>query len=215
MNTYPEIMDPSTMNFFLYSIIIHSILVVLQAGLAGFLILSGILNIFLINPDIKLLRTLGLLPPIPEEKKNVHGSIRIILGVALLLPLIGVPYGVSGIAAILAFIFMIYEHRNRQTQVKNRGSLMRYAMMGLAFICSVSIFFDKADNLVAGKDFLFWGAFFRQEAIRIQIHGEKNTPKLGDLAPDFELSDPSGTKSIRLSDYRDKKPVVLVFGSFT
>ncbi len=40
-------------------------------------------------------------------------------------------------------------------------------------------------------------------------------PKVGDQAPDFELTDVSGEKRVRLSDFRDQKPVALVFGSFT
>ena len=41
------------------------------------------------------------------------------------------------------------------------------------------------------------------------------SPREGTEAPDFELSDISGDKSIRLSDFRGDKPVALVFGSFT
>ena len=40
-------------------------------------------------------------------------------------------------------------------------------------------------------------------------------PKVGDVAPDFELQDPEGETAVRLSDFRDKRPVVLVFGSYT
>ena len=40
-------------------------------------------------------------------------------------------------------------------------------------------------------------------------------PKLGDVAPDFELHDASGSKVIRLSDYVNKQPVALIFGSYT
>ena len=40
-------------------------------------------------------------------------------------------------------------------------------------------------------------------------------PKEGDEAPDFELSDVNGENPVRLSDFRGKKPVALVFGSFT
>jgi len=42
-----------------------------------------------------------------------------------------------------------------------------------------------------------------------------NVPKVGEMSPDFELSDVHGTKTVRLSDFRGKKPVVLLFGSFT
>jgi len=40
-------------------------------------------------------------------------------------------------------------------------------------------------------------------------------PAVGRLAPDFTLRTPDGDKSIRLTRFRGKKPVVLVFGSFT
>jgi len=40
-------------------------------------------------------------------------------------------------------------------------------------------------------------------------------PKLGAMAPDFRLKLHDGDKEVSLSDYRGKKPVVLVFGSFT
>jgi peroxiredoxin len=40
-------------------------------------------------------------------------------------------------------------------------------------------------------------------------------PKVGDVAPDFELHDTGGRDSIRLSDFRGKKPVALIFGSYT
>lgn len=39
--------------------------------------------------------------------------------------------------------------------------------------------------------------------------------KTGDLAPDFDLPDASGAKTVRLSSFRGKKPVVLIFGSYT
>ena len=44
---------------------------------------------------------------------------------------------------------------------------------------------------------------------------DANAPKVGDLAPDFELTDVSGEQQVRLSDFQGKKPVALVFGSFT
>ena len=42
-----------------------------------------------------------------------------------------------------------------------------------------------------------------------------SSPKIGDLAPDFRLHDVEGRNAVTLSDFRGKKPVVLVFGSFT
>ena len=40
-------------------------------------------------------------------------------------------------------------------------------------------------------------------------------PKKGDVAPDFDLMDADGQDRVRLSDFQGKKPVALVFGSFT
>jgi hypothetical protein len=37
----------------------------------------------------------------------------------------------------------------------------------------------------------------------------------GDAAPDFTLEAPDGSSPVRLSSFRDKKPVVLIFGSYT
>jgi peroxiredoxin len=46
-------------------------------------------------------------------------------------------------------------------------------------------------------------------------HHDPLAPKIGDLAPDFELCDTNGQNSIRLSTLCKNKPVALVFGSFT
>ena len=40
-------------------------------------------------------------------------------------------------------------------------------------------------------------------------------PDLGELAPDFTLRTHDGTRALSLRQFRGKKPVVLVFGSFT
>lgn len=40
-------------------------------------------------------------------------------------------------------------------------------------------------------------------------------PRVGDLAPDFELPRMGEDSSLRLSSLRGGKPVVLVFGSYT
>jgi hypothetical protein len=56
--------------------------------------------------------------------------------------------------------------------------------------------------------------------------GEKNTPpargeritttlKAGDPAPDFSLPAVKGDQEVKLSSFQGKKPVVLIFGSYT
>ena len=56
---------------------------------------------------------------------------------------------------------------------------------------------------------------FRKKTMKSQKMLDAQAPKAGDLAPDFTLSDISGTESVTLSDFRGKKPVALVFGSYT
>ncbi len=55
----------------------------------------------------------------------------------------------------------------------------------------------------------------RKEAVAWQDHYDPLAPKVGDMAPDFELFDTIGEESVRLSYFQGKRPVVLVFGSFT
>jgi hypothetical protein len=56
---------------------------------------------------------------------------------------------------------------------------------------------------------------FRKRVMKSQKMLDAQAPKAGDLAPDFTLFDISGTEPITLSDFRGKKPVALVFGSYT
>ena len=55
-----------------------------------------------------------------------------------------------------------------------------------------------------------------RESARIwQEKYENRAPMVGDIAPDFELSDSDGLLSVRLFSFQGKKPVALIFGSFT
>lgn len=49
----------------------------------------------------------------------------------------------------------------------------------------------------------------------IQKKLDRQAPKAGDMAPDFTLTDSSGTDTVTLSQFRGEKPVALVFGSYT
>ena len=39
--------------------------------------------------------------------------------------------------------------------------------------------------------------------------------RVGDTAPDFKLKNKEGDREVQLASFRGKKPVVLVFGSYT
>ena len=55
----------------------------------------------------------------------------------------------------------------------------------------------------------------RQDAKRWQTQYDELAPKVAQFASDFELFDLQGENPVRLSSFRGKKPVVLIFGSFT
>ncbi len=55
----------------------------------------------------------------------------------------------------------------------------------------------------------------RKQARAWQLEHDAKAPKVGDMAPDFELVDVTGERIVRLSSFRDERPVALVFGSFT
>jgi hypothetical protein len=55
----------------------------------------------------------------------------------------------------------------------------------------------------------------RREARAWQKRFELGAPRIGDMAPDFELFDIHGELPVRLSSFRGHKPVALIFGSFT
>lgn len=55
----------------------------------------------------------------------------------------------------------------------------------------------------------------RRRIMPIQKKLDRQAPKVGDLAPDFTLTDSSGIDTVTLSQFWGMKPVALVFGSYT
>jgi peroxiredoxin len=56
---------------------------------------------------------------------------------------------------------------------------------------------------------------YRDEYMAMQKRREAHTPKVGEQAPDFELGLADGKGTVRLSDFAGKRPVALIFGSYT
>jgi hypothetical protein len=64
------------------------------------------------------------------------------------------------------------------------------------------------------SEFKFNGGY-RKNLMSGQKALDAKAPRAGDMAPDFTLHDIEGKDSVTLSDFRGKKPVALVFGSYT
>ena len=56
---------------------------------------------------------------------------------------------------------------------------------------------------------------YRRENKAEQERLDALAPKVGDIAPDFEVHDVNGENPVRLSDFQGQKPVALIFGSYT
>ena len=55
----------------------------------------------------------------------------------------------------------------------------------------------------------------RKTGMKLLMERSKKVPKVGTLAPDFTLKVRGSDKRVKLSSFRGKRPVVLVFGSYT
>lgn len=56
---------------------------------------------------------------------------------------------------------------------------------------------------------------YRRDYLSWQRELDARAPRVGEIAPDFELRDRDGARPLRLSSLRGDRPVALVFGSFT
>ena len=57
----------------------------------------------------------------------------------------------------------------------------------------------------------------RWERVRTELQArEERAPNVGDVAPEFDLPVlGDGDRTVRLADFRDKRSVALIFGSYT
>ncbi|MBI3848417.1 MAG: redoxin domain-containing protein [Planctomycetes bacterium] len=85
----------------------------------------------------------------------------------------------------------------------------------LGVILMISAVLAMSDDEPGKKD-PFQKAFHSpKEAMEAMTAREPKAPKVGDVAPDFELPSVDGKTRVRLSSFKGKAPVVLLFGSYT
>ena len=74
---------------------------------------------------------------------------------------------------------------------------------------------EREDPLSLGVELVSTAQEWRTLELDWQRANDLEAPKVGELAPDFELQDPSGRTGVRLADFRGVRAVALVFGSYT
>ena len=194
---------------------IHVIAAILQTGLALFLIASGVYALARPGGDSVWAGRLGLAVSGVAVSK-VFAGLRIGLGVLLVLPfLTGAPTLVSLVAGVLAFGVLLLAERALPKGGVPRGRMARRVAIFATAAVALFIVWEGEDGLALAVALTTNMSESRVHELDWQHEKDVGAPKVGDVAPDFELQDPEGETAVRLSDFRDKRPVVLVFGSYT
>lgn len=211
--TYETVVDPATLIGSLLGMGIHALLLVVQLALAAFLIGSGAHALLLPEGDGPWRRRLGVTDGSGPAARGL-GALRVVLGTALLLPaVLGAPFIVSLVASVGAFALLVGIERGLEDRA--RGRWVRTAAIGSSALVAAFILWEQDDALGLGVGIAANAGEWRAHERTWQLENDRRSPKVGDLAPDFELQDPSGRTAVRLSSFRGKRPVALVFGSYT
>jgi len=196
---------------------IHAFLAIAQIALCLFLVANG--KILLSNKKQlgKWADRLGLSLNERLSQNSLNGWLMIVTGVALILPLFGLSYWIAVIACPVSiyWIMAVTSGTDILERTKSARWVQKGLMIGAAFVFAFTLW--EAKDLVRTSAVITYKAAYWElkEVYGWQKTNNPNVPKVGELAPDFELTDVTGTKTVRLSDFRGKRPVVLLFGSFT
>ena len=216
MNTgYESVVDPTTIVWTAIAVLIHVAIIVTQLGLSLFLVTTGAHNLWLPRADTKWTRRLGGVAIVSSATAKV-GAARIVLGLALLLPAVfGMSFAASLSACVVTVALLAFLERGIPAEIKPTGRLARRAAATAAVVLGLFMVWEAEDGLSLGAEIIANAQQWRVHELEWQLGNDVEAPKVGDLAPDFELQDPTGQAVFRLADFRGKRPVALIFGSYT
>jgi hypothetical protein len=141
----------------------------------------------------------------------------IVTGIALILPVLGLSHWITVAACPIAIYWIIALKSSTEIVARKKGAgWVRNGLMISAVIVFGFTIWEGKDLVRTAAVITYKAAYWEmKEVFGWQKTNNPNVPKVGELAQDFELTDVHGVKTVRLSDFRGKKPVVLLFGSFT
>ena len=196
---------------------IHTLLAIAQIGLGLFLVANGKILLSGNKHLGKWSNRFGLILNDRLGQNPLNGWLMVITGVALILPILGLSYWIAVIACPISiyWITALKSGSGGVERKKNARWIQKGLMIGAIFVFGFTIWEEK--DLVRASAIINYKAAYWEmtEVMGWQKTNNPNAPKVGALAPDFELTDVTGTKTVSLSEFRGKKPVVLLFGSFT
>ncbi|WP_092214638.1 hypothetical protein [Desulfoluna spongiiphila] len=160
---------------------------------------------------------LGLVVNRETRKKSWMCWFMTASGVAFILPLFGLSYWIAVVACPIAiFCVLTMTTGLDDLKMKKTGSVVRKGLALSAALVFGFTVWEGRDLVSVGFGVNYKAIYWRHKEVAIWQHTHNaNVPKVGEMATDFEVSDYTGTKSIRLSDFRGKRSVVLLFGSCT
>jgi hypothetical protein len=192
---YQTVMDPTTVVWGALAVVIHLGVMLAQVGLTVFLLITG------------LHLAVG-----GEQRRE--GAFRVGLGVLLVGPLLaGAPFPVSLLACLAALGTLLALDPGASGERPARW--VRAGAVGCAGVTAFFMLWEREDPLALGVELVSTAQSWRTHELDWQLANDLEAPKIGELAPDFELQDPSGRTAVRLSDFRGVRAVALIFGSYT
>lgn len=195
----------------------HAYLAFAQVVLSLFLVANGAILLSNRKQLGKWAQRLGLMKNERHGQNSLYGWLMLGTGAALILPLFGLPHWFAIIACPVSFYWIkALASGIDETDRKKTGSLVRKGLMISTVLILGFTIWEGRDLVRACWDITNKAAYWQNK----EVHGwqkknNPNVPKVGETAPNFELTDVTGTQTVRLSDFRGKRPVVLLFGSFT
>lgn len=202
---YQSVMDISTVVPAMLAVAIHAAIAALEVVLAVYLLISG---------GYLLLSSLWG----SAAKLRRNAVLRTVLGAMLLLPTVTRAPWLVSLVACIGILALLTVGEGQPSASTRAGGLRRWARrLALAATSLLTMFllWEQDDAARLGRDLVGSVDQWDRDEIAWQNSNDLRSPKVGDLAPDFELQDVDGNATIRLSTFRGKRPVALVFGSYT
>jgi hypothetical protein len=195
----------------------HAFLAFAQVALSLFLLVNGAILISNRKQLGKWAQFFGLMTNEQLKQNSPYGWLMMVTGAALILPLFGLPHWFTIIVCPVSIYWIkTLGGGIADTDRRRTGSLARKGLIISAVLIFGFTIWEGRDLVRACWDITSKAAYWQKKEVQgWQKKNNPNTPKVGEMAPDFELTDVTGKHTFRLSDFREKKRVVLLFGSFT
>jgi len=213
-------MDSIVLKYLIWTLLaygLQSMFAFFQVIIAAYLVFFGLLQLTKKENLGKWSTRLGFFIVSNISQKKFFGVLEIICGIFMIVPFFtGASYFLSIISGITGIGIYLFSSRYQEQRKKTSGKFVRIIVSLLALVMISMTIWEQGDLITKAKTVISKAAYWRKlEVVGWQQKHNPNAPKIGDMAPDFFLHDTTGKKSIRLSDYRGKQAVVLIFGSFT